>query len=55
MFQRNVHQVGMALAEFRVGQGLCLMSQVEAVKRFDQDPVASRYLSRLMAYALKMA
>ncbi len=52
MFQRGGHKVGMALAEYRVGAGLCLLSQIEAVKRWGQDPIAAQYLARLLNYVL---
>ena len=53
MFQRGRYPVGMAAAEFRIGRGVCLMSQIEAVRRFGTDPVASKYLSRLLRYVVR--
>ena len=53
MFQRGAHRVGMAAAEYKIGNGLCLLSQIEAVERFDRDPIASKYLARVLSYVLK--
>ncbi len=43
-------QFGMVAAEVREGNGVCIFSQVEAVMRYDTDPVARRYLRQLLAY-----
>jgi hypothetical protein len=45
-------EYGMAAAEVREDKGVCLFSQVEAVMRYDTDPVARRYVNQLIAYAL---
>jgi hypothetical protein len=42
---------GMVVAECREGEGICLLSQVIAVSRYDIDPVARKYLNQLLTYA----
>ncbi len=43
--------VGMALAEAKLGKGLLLYSQLEAFAAADRDSSAARYLANLIAYA----
>jgi len=45
-------RVGMAIAEVKVGDGICLLSQIDAVSRYGKDSVATRYLQNLFEYAL---
>jgi beta-galactosidase len=42
----------MSVAEMKVGKGLCLMSQLEALSRFGTDSVATKYLINLFDYTL---
>jgi hypothetical protein len=48
----NPNQFGMVAAEVKEGKGVCIFSQVEAVWRYDTDPLARRYLRQLLAYVL---
>jgi beta-galactosidase len=41
----------MDVGEFKIGKGLCLLSQLEAVKRFRTDSVATKYLLNMFNYA----
>jgi beta-galactosidase len=45
--------VGMSVLEPRVGKGVAFVSQVEAVRRFDSDPVARKYMVNLLRYTLE--
>jgi beta-galactosidase len=45
------YRVGMDVGEFKIGKGLCLLSQLEAVKRFRTDSVATKYLLNMFNYA----
>ncbi len=45
--------VGMSVLEPRVGKGVAILSQVEAVLRFDSDPVARKYVVNLLRYTLE--
>ncbi len=42
----------MSIAEMKIGKGLCLMSQLEALSRFGRDSVATKYLVNLFDYTL---
>ena len=44
---------GMTVAEVRIGEGVALFSQAEAVRRYGRDAVATRYLENLLGYALE--
>lgn len=44
-------KVGMSLAEFRLGRGSCLFVQLDAVGRYKQDSVATRFVLNLLNYA----
>ncbi|MBN1676820.1 MAG: hypothetical protein JXR37_37610 [Kiritimatiellae bacterium] len=52
LMPRGTFHFGMVIAELRVGKGLSLFSQVEAVARYATDPVARKYLRQLLGYAL---
>jgi len=41
-----------AVAEVRYGAGCYFFSQIEAVRRYNQDPVATRYLHNLLNYTM---
>jgi len=43
---------GMLIAELKVGKGIMLLSQVEAMDLYGYDAVATKYLHNLFAYAL---
>ncbi len=42
----------MSIAEMKIGKGLCLMSQLEALSRFGTDSAATKYLVNLFDYTL---
>jgi beta-galactosidase len=41
---------GMPLCEFKIGKGLCMISQLDAVSRYGKDSAATKYLENLIAY-----
>jgi hypothetical protein len=43
---------GMLIAEIRIGKGLLMLSQVEAMQRYGIDSVATQYLHNLFGYVL---
>jgi hypothetical protein len=45
-------RVGMPIAEIKSGDGVCLLSQIDAVGRYGRDSVATRYLQNLLTYTL---
>jgi hypothetical protein len=42
----------MAIAESHIGKGVSVLSQVNAVRRYGQDAVATRYVNQLLRYVL---
>ena len=48
-------QVGMAIAEIKMGKGICFLSQVEALNRYGSDSVATAYVQNLLRYTLQQA
>jgi len=44
-------RIGMDAGEFKFGKGLMILSQLEAVKRFREDSVATKYLINMFNYA----
>ena len=45
-------EFGMFLSEIRVGKGVCLFSQVDAVSLYGKNSTATQYLHNLLAYVL---
>ncbi len=52
VIQLNNYKLGSGIAEMRIGKGLCLISQLEALNRFGTDSVATKYLINLFEYVL---
>jgi hypothetical protein len=51
-FTPVVGEIGMVISEVKVGRGICLFSQTDAVRRYGTDSVATRYIQNLLQYAL---
>jgi len=52
VIQQNNYKLGASVAEMKIGNGLCLMSQLEALDRFGMDSVATKFLVNLCDYTL---
>jgi len=43
---------GMTMAEFRLGKGACLLSQLKVTENFEKDSAACRFAHNLLSYAV---
>lgn len=51
-YASNAGGMAMAVAETRIGKGQSLISQLDAVRRYGQDSIATHYVNQLLRYVL---